>query len=195
MLRLSWVAVLLPVVLMPATVLAQVPERYGFWLGGGAAVTLGNVRIGDDATAIIDARKPGPSAFLSIGGTLSRTVLLGVDVAGWTRSGSDTTRTFGTITFGATLFPVRQFPLYLKGGFGVGTYQETAGTDRYDANGFGMHFGVGAEFRVAPTLHVGPYVQYAFSRENVKRNQLTIFSQLDIDLLSAGVGVRWHRSR
>jgi hypothetical protein len=29
----------------------------------------------------------------------------------------------------------------------------------------------------------------------VKRNQLTIFSQLDIDLLSAGVGVRWHRTR
>lgn len=193
--RLSWLVVLVPVLVLPSTALAQTPERYGLWFGGGAGATLGNVRIGDDASAIIDVRNVGPMAYITMGGTLSPAVLLGVDLAGWTQSATDTTRTFGLITFGATLFPLRQFPFYLKGGLGVGAYRETAGTDRYDANGFGVHLGIGAEFRVASNLQVGPYVQYAFSRENVKRNQLALFSQLDIDFVSAGVGVRWHRAR
>ena len=66
-----------------------------------------------------------------------------------------------------TLFPFDDSGFYVKGGLGGGRAsaedRQPGGLRTFEIeNGFAMHAGTGYEFRITPTIAVGPEVAYTF---------------------------------
>ena len=88
--------------------------RDGFWISGG----LGYGSLGCDNCA---AREGGVSGDLSLGGTITPRLLLGVGTAAWTKSQQGATLTVATLDARVRFYPVRTGGFFLTGGVGVGS--------------------------------------------------------------------------
>src|SRR2546426_12484988 len=87
----------------------QPPLRHGFWFNGGLGYgSLGCQNCG--------SREGALSGNLSLGGTLSQKVLLGVSTNGWTKSQSGSTLTVGTLTAAIRFYPAATGGLFLNRG-------------------------------------------------------------------------------
>src|SRR5207249_1222133 len=61
------------------------------------------------------------SGNISLGGTLSPKLLLGVSTNGWTKSDSGATLTVGTLTAAVRFYPSATGGFFMTGGLGLGT--------------------------------------------------------------------------
>src|SRR2546426_12601515 len=87
----------------------QQPQlRHGFWFSGG----LGYGSLGCQSCG---SREGALSGNLSLGGTLSQKVLLGVSTNGWTKSQSGSTLTVGTLTAAIRFYPAATGGFFLTG--------------------------------------------------------------------------------
>src|SRR2546430_3401156 len=91
----------------------QQPQlRRGFWFSGG----LGYGSLGCKDCS---GRTGALSGNISLGGTLSPKLLLGVSTNGWTKSESGSTLTVGTLTAAVRFYPSGAGGFFLTGGFGL----------------------------------------------------------------------------
>src|SRR5437762_5563892 len=105
---------------LAGSALAQQPQprqpqlRHGFWFSGG----LGYGSLGCQNCS---GRTGALSGNISLGGTLSPKLLLGVSTNGWTKSDSGATLTVGTLTAAVRFYPSATGGFFLTGGLGLGT--------------------------------------------------------------------------
>src|SRR3989442_5936256 len=105
---------------LAGSALAQQPQhprqpqlRHGFWFSGG----LGYGSLGCQNCS---GRSGALSGNISLGGTLSQKLLLGVSTNGWTKSDSGATLTVGTLTAAVRFYPSATGGFFLTGGLGLG---------------------------------------------------------------------------
>jgi hypothetical protein len=138
---------------------ARLPQvRDGFWFNAGG----GYGSVGCDGCL---NRLGGFSGGLSLGGTLSPRVLLGVGTTGWYRS--DAGETMGTLDARLRFYPLLTSGFFITGGFGLGHV-----SDAYETVwGPGAVVGLGWDVRVSRNVSLTPFWNgFAMSSEFVDRN-------------------------
>jgi hypothetical protein len=165
--------------------------REGFWIGFG----LGDGSAGLDCTTCSNDRFGGFSGYFRLGGTLSRSVLLGFESNAWVHSegGTDESIGFGSIV--ALWYPSRTGALYLKFGLGGMTYRADDGVDIYTATAPSASLGIGYEVRLGRNFSVLPFLNSLASSAVVLHvNGMTVPVSEDISfsLVQFGVGATWH---
>jgi outer membrane protein with beta-barrel domain len=139
------------VLLLAAAAPLPAQERHGFWFNGG----LGYGSLGCDNCG---SREGGLSGGLSLGGTVSPKLLLGVGTTGWTRNENGVTLTSGTLDARIRFYPSRTGGFFLTGGLGVGTIHVSVdGFGSDTQTGFGAVLGLGYDIRVGSGLSLTPF--------------------------------------
>jgi hypothetical protein len=125
--------------------------RHGFWFNGG----LGYGSLGCDNCG---GRTGGFSGGLSLGGTISSHVQLGVGTTGWTRSEDGAALTVGTLDARIRLYPSTHGGFFFTGGLGVGTISASvAGLGSGSENGTAAVVGIGIDVRMGSATYLTPF--------------------------------------
>jgi hypothetical protein len=125
--------------------------RDGFWFSGG----LGYGSLGCDNCG---SRENGLSGGISLGGTITPRLLLGVGTEGWTKSQQGATLTVGTLDARVRFYPVVTGGFFVTGGLGVGSVRSSlAGFGSSTETGLGIVMGIGYDVRVAKNASITPY--------------------------------------
>lgn len=135
-----------------APALAQHPQtRSGFWFNGG----LGYGSLGCDGC---DGREGGLSGGISLGGTLSQKVLIGVGTSGWTKEEFGSRLTVGTLDARIRFYTSSTGGFFLTGGVGIGSiHASVSGLGSATENGVGLLFGLGYDIRIGNNVSLTPY--------------------------------------
>ena len=125
--------------------------REGFWFNGGLG-------FGSAGCQNCLGRVGGGSGGLSLGGTVSKRVLLGVGTSGWYRSVDGATVTGGTLDGRVRVYPVVKSGFFLTGGLGLGHISVSlAGVGGATEYGVGALFGLGWDIRVSRNVSLTPF--------------------------------------
>ena len=143
---------------LAGSALAQQPQhpqqpqlRRGFWFSGG----LGYGSLGCKDCS---GRTGALSGNISLGGTLSPKLLLGVSTNGWTKSESGSTLTVGTLTAAVRFYPSPTGAFFMTGGLGLGTVSAgVSGFGSASETGVAALLGLGYDIRVGRTVSLTPY--------------------------------------
>jgi hypothetical protein len=131
---------------------SQQPQiRHGFWFSAGLGYgSLGCQNCG--------GREGALSGNLSLGGTLSPKLLLGVSTNGWTKSQSGSTLTVGTLTAAVRFYPSPMGGFFLTGGLGLGTVSAgISGFGSASQTGVAALLGLGYDIRMSRSISLTPY--------------------------------------
>jgi opacity protein-like surface antigen len=138
---------------------AQYPQRReGFWIGFG--VGYGSANISCD-NCVSGSRIGGPTAFLKLGGTPSRHLLIGASLNGWAHPTNGLTETVGNITASLFYYPVTKSGFFLSGGLGFSAYNLDSSPE-VNGSGWGFTGGVGYDVRVGRNVSLTPVVNYTY---------------------------------
>jgi len=160
------VSLIAALALVPAAAAGQRPHtRQGFWFNVGLGY--GSLGCND-----CDGREGGITGGLSLGGTLSPKVLLGVGTTGWTKSEGGATLTVGTLDARLRFYPSASGGFFLTGGLGVGTISvEVAGFGSESETGVGLVLGLGMDIRVGSNISLTPFWNgFAINTSNADAN-------------------------
>ncbi len=142
---------------LAGSALAQQPQprqsqlRHGFWFSGG----LGYGSLGCQNCS---GRTGALSGNISLGGTLSPKLLLGVSTNGWTKSDSGATLTVGTLTAAVRFYPSATGGFFLTGGLGLGTVSAgVSGFGSASQTGVAALLGLGYDIPVGRSVSLTPY--------------------------------------
>ena len=171
----------------------RITRHSGFWISGG----------GDLGYAAVDCRVcnsdavVGPAAALQVGGSPSRSALLGMEFSYW-RSVADTTaQEYVLVMAVVRYYPSQNIPLFLSGGFGVGRYGEervspTGPSWALSANGFTLQFSGGYELKLSERVSFCPMVRFLAVRgHNAKVNQIGESRDMEGNWLRLGAHFTW----
>lgn len=188
--RLSIVAVLLVAAAPLAAQGGRPNTREGFWFGAGG----GWASAGTECSGCSTDRLSGFGGYARAGATVSPSVLIGGEVAGWTRTQSDVVDNLGFASVVALIYPGREGGFFLKVGLGGMTYRATDGADELTAQAPGAMLGAGYEFRVSRNVSIVPYLNsLTSSAVEFEINGVPVPSgNVRITLYQLGVGVAWH---
>ena len=126
-------------------------ERHGFWFNGG----LGYGSLGCEDCG---SRESGLSGGLSLGGTLSPNLLLGVGTTGWYKDEGGANLTVGTLDARLRWYPSTTGGFFLTTGLGVGSISASAdGFGSASETGVGFMLGLGYDIRVGSGLSLTPF--------------------------------------
>jgi hypothetical protein len=145
--------------------------RQGFWFNAG----MGIGSIGCDGCG---ARTSGLSGGLSLGGTITERVLLGVGTTGFVKTVDGERLTAGTFDLRVRFYPVRTSGFFLTGGIGLGSVSYAGFTER----GAGALVGLGWDIRLGTNTSLSVFYNgFAMSNSNV-----------DANVGQLGIGVTFH---
>lgn len=145
-------AAVLAASLAPAAVAQARPQtREGFWASFGFGY--GSLGCEDCVDRI-----SGSAAYVRLGGTLSRRVLLGGEITGWAKSERGATLAFTTFGPVVVFYPSARGGFYLKGGTGVASLDLDAGRFSGDATGGALVLGLGYDGRVGRSFSLTPFL-------------------------------------
>jgi hypothetical protein len=174
-----------------APLVGQQPAgRPALWLGAG--VGLGWARV---TCRICDTnRGHALSGYAEAGGRISRRVLVGGEVQGWVKNGSEANPADELLlAYSGVLYwyPSTRYPYYLKGGFGLVTYRIDDGTDRITSSALGPLIGIGWEVRAVSHISLVPYVSMlvASTGAELKFNGNEVLGNSSLVLIQFGIGV------
>lgn len=130
-------------------------SRQGFWMGAGLGTGAGSMHCGICA----HEREQGTSAYVRVGTTLNRKLLIGVEGAGWQRTGDAGKRRLLTLTGGGWWYPNVRHGYYLRFGAGLSKWRASGvDNDAVVSQAMALVLGVGYEVRVNPNLSIVPYL-------------------------------------
>jgi hypothetical protein len=102
------------------------------------------------------------AAFIRVGGTARRGLLLGGEIAVWTGGNDAVDQNAWSISAAAYLYPGKTRRLFIKGGLGYISHHASDGSDIVVSSGFGPQFGIGYEVRLSPHWRLAPQLDAAF---------------------------------
>jgi len=168
----------------PRWAAAQHPQtREGFWIGFG----FGYGSRHESCDGCGSATDGGVSSFLKLGGTLSKSVLLGGSVNAWTKSQSGLTERLGNVTASLFYYPAPASGFFLTGGLGLSNYHVSDGGSE-NSSGWGFTLGAGYDVRVGKNVSLTPVTNFAYGG-GMSPAGLTGWKQSVIDF---GLGVTFH---
>src|SRR6267378_4064301 len=129
----------------------------GLWYSVGVAP--GWARVTCDICA--GHRQTGVSAFLGVGGSSSRALRVGAELAGWRQSEGGVTQTLMSVGAAAYWYPNLQRRFYLRGGAAIVMHRVNDGTDVVTSSGIGPLLGVGYEYLVSRAWRIAPFAHYS----------------------------------
>src|SRR5256886_10077859 len=100
----------------PAARAQYPPRRNGFWIGFGLGYGSANVTCDSCGSG---SRTGGVTAFLKLGGTPSRNLLIGGAINGWSHESGGATETMANVTASRYYHPASRSGLVLTRGLGV----------------------------------------------------------------------------
>jgi len=165
---------------LAGSALAQQPRqpqlRHGFWFSGG----LGYGSLGCQDCS---GRTGSLSGNISLGGTLSQRVLLGVSTNGWTKSDNGSTLTVAALTAAVRFYPSPVGGFFLTGGLGLGTVSAAiSGFGSGSQTGAAALLGLGYDIPIGRSVNLTPYWNgYALS-----------YSGGDANVGQLGLGITVH---
>lgn len=156
---------------------AQHPQvRKGFWFNIGFGY--GSLGCNDCGT-----RTGGISGGLSLGGTLSPHLLLGVGTTGWTKSENGATLTVGTLDARIRYYPAPAGGFFVTAGIGLGSAKvSVSGLGAGSETGGGAVLGLGYDLRIGRMTSITPYVNVF----GVKT------SNTDANVIQGGISITLH---
>jgi len=175
---------------LPAAAQGQAPARQGLWWSVGPGYGWAYV-----SCDICDSyRDRGLSATGRVGGTLSRSVLLGAELNGWTRSEEEVDEYLGIIGVATYWYPNPRGGFHLKGGLSYVAYRIDDGEDAITSTGFGPQLGLGYDFRVARRFSIQPYVSAVLTlpTATIDFNGNRQADGGRLSLIHAGLALHWH---
>lgn len=159
--RTVWMALCLAVaVVVPAVANAQQPVRQGIW--GAVAGGYGTAKLGCSNCGDI-AREGSFSGSLVVGGTLSSSLLFGLEVDGWVKTINNDPLRLGGLNAILQWYPAASLGLFIKGGVGLAYAR---GDLQYptsvfvDDSGLGYLLGLGFDFPVGSGLAISPVASF-----------------------------------
>lgn len=163
--------------------------REGFWWGLG----LGWGAAGATCDDCDGEQLSGLTGNLRLGGTISPSVLLGVEANGWYRSENNEVR---NIRFGSAVvvvYPSRSGAFYLKAGLGLMNFFAETPVGELTANAGAAILGAGYDFRVARNFSVVAFLNSLASTEaTYELDDQSANTDVRVTLFQIGVGVTWH---
>jgi hypothetical protein len=127
------------------------PQRSGFWFNLGMGY--GALTCKD-----CDGHANGLSGGLSVGGTVSPRLLLGVGTTGWYKSEGGATVSAGTLDARIRFYPSSTGGFFLTGGAGVGSISANVdGLGGDSETGFGLMLGLGFDLRLGDKASLTPF--------------------------------------
>ncbi|HXL10977.1 MAG TPA: autotransporter outer membrane beta-barrel domain-containing protein [Gemmatimonadales bacterium] len=170
---------------------AQYPQRReGFWIGFGLGYGSANITCG---TCGSGPRTGGVTAFLKLGGTPSRNVLIGGAINGWSHSSGDTTETMGNVTASLYYYPAAS-GFFLTGGLGFSDYSVNT-TPSIRGTGWGFTAGAGYDIRVGQNVSLTPVANFVYGGVgdlNVSGGGGTFATGWKQNVVDFGLGVTFH---
>ena len=165
-------------------------ERKGFWVGFG----LGGGSFGIECDICTDDRVNGGTGYVRLGGTLSRHLLLGVEVNAWVNPSDAVDESIGNGSVVLLWYPSATGALYLKFGLGGMTYSGDDGVDVLTATAPTFSIGLGYEFRVGRNISLVPYMNtFGSSEVDVEINGVSFGNvPLTLNVFELGLGLTWH---
>jgi hypothetical protein len=170
--------------LAPTPAAAQHTQtRQGFFFSGGLGY--GSMGLGCDGCERL-GREGGVNGYLTLGGTVSRHVLLGIETNGWVKSSTGNWQTLGSLMATAYFYPRTAQGLFVKTGLGVssliGDYN-VLDQDLAMKSGLGLLLGAGYDVRIGGgNTSVTPYVTYVRGS----------FDGAAVNVFQAGLGLTLH---
>jgi hypothetical protein len=188
-------AITLLVLLLPSTnVTAQRRPASGGQAGGGGlwyavAVAPGWARVSCQICA--GSRRTGLSAFVGIGGSTSRTLRIGGELAGWRQREANVTQTLMSIGAAAYWYPSLRRRFYLRGGAALVMHRVSDGTDVVTSSGIGPEMGIGYEHAASRAWLVAPFLHYSVGvfGGDVKFNGGQAAGSATVSFLQVGVSL------
>jgi hypothetical protein len=176
------------------TLQAQHPQvRRGFWIGFGPGY--GSLKPSCDGCGTLSSEGSW-TAHLRLGGTLSSQVLLGADIAGWTKSEGGATLAIGNATAAIYFYPMPASGLFLKAGVGnSGWHGEFSGVTTTTANGagLGLTFGAGYDLRVGRNVSLTPVGNFLWGRPGeIKTGSTVLLRGWEQTVFEFGLDVTFH---
>ena len=165
--------------------------RQGVWFGLG----LGGGSAGADCNLCGNDRTTGLTGYGRIGGTVSPSILLGAEAAGWFHSENGVDESIGFLTAILMWYPSRRGAAHLNIGVGVMGYSADDGTNKVTANAPGGTVGFGYDFRVGRNFSLTPFFNvYGSSSVSARLNgvALPLGDKIKVNLLQLGLGFTWH---
>ena len=107
------------------------------------------------------ARRTGISIAGAVGGSTSRALRVGGELAAWRQSDNGVKQTLLSIGGAAYWYPSLARRLYLRGGVALVMHRASDGTDVVTSSGVGPQLGVGYEYAVGHGWLMAPFVHYA----------------------------------
>ena len=124
--------------------------RQGFWFSGG----LGYGSLGCDGCG---SREGGISGGLSLGGTITPRLLIGVGTSAWTKTEQGARLTVDELDARVRFYPSRTGNFFVTGGIGYGEIRASAGGISATDTGAGAILGIGYDYRVGRNMSITPY--------------------------------------
>ena len=182
------------VLAVPRPVAAQAQRRAtrdsGFWYRVG--VGPGWARLSCSICA--GSRRTGMSAFVGLGGSTSRALRMGGELAAWREDQDGVTQTLMSVGATAYWYPSIRRRLYLRGGAALLMHRASDGTDVVTSSGIGPQLGIGSEYRVGRAWLVAPFMHYSIGvfGGDVKFNGGQAANRATVSFLQVGVSLTHH---
>ncbi len=188
--RTAVAIVLASLVLAPQARAQHHVRREGFWIGFGMGYGTASASCDN---CVSGPRTGGITAFVKLGGTPSRNLLIGGAVAGWAHASGGTNETMTHITGSLYYYPVSWSGLFVTTGLGFATYHITAGA--VSGTGWGAVAGLGYDIPVSRHASLTPVANVllggvgSLTQPGVTGVYATGWKQT---LLDVGLGITFH---
>jgi hypothetical protein len=169
---------------------AQHPQtREGFWISFGLGYGSAHEHPCDRCA---DTTVGGLTAFLRLGGTLSRHLLIGGEVDVWGHDYSPGTETLGSLIAALYYYPKAVGGLFLKGGLGFATYRFSH-QGAVTGAGPGFVAGLGYDIRVGRKFSITPLGDLWYGKVgDVKSGGALLGTGEHHTIVSFGLGATFH---
>jgi hypothetical protein len=137
------------------------------------------------------SRQTGLSAFVGLGGSTSRALRIGGELAAWRERDASVTQTLLSVGAAAYWYPSVRRRFYLRGGAALVMHRASDGTDVVTSSGIGPQMGVGYEHAASRSWLIAPFVHYSVGvfGGDVKFNGGQAASRATVSFLQVGVSL------
>jgi hypothetical protein len=141
-------------------------------------------------------RPTGLSVFGALGGSTSRAVRIGGELAAWRERDNGVTQTLLSVGTAVYWYPNLRRRFYLRGGAALVMHRASDGTNVVTSSGIGPQMGVGYEYPVSRSWLLAPFVHYSVGvfGGDVKFNGGQAAGSATVSFFQVGVSLS-HRSR